>query len=148
MLNASEAAGLRCDGRLLDLNSYENRVYQASLEDGTSVVAKFYRPRRWSDAQIAEEHRFALELAEREIPVVAPLRLGGAGQPRQAHGHHRTQHHHSGDSHMERVLHFSPFTFHAFGLPPGAHRSATATIAMPPRTFWYTVTRTHAGAIA
>ncbi len=66
---------MRGDGRLLALNSYENRVYQASLEDGGSVVAKFYRPARWSDAQIAEEHRFALELAEREIPVVAPLRF-------------------------------------------------------------------------
>ena len=78
VLDALEAVGLRGDGRLLALNSYENRVYQASLEDGTSVVAKFYRPRRWSDAQLAEEHAFALELAEREIPVIAPLRLGDA----------------------------------------------------------------------
>ena len=78
VLDALEAAGLRGDGRLLALNSYENRVYQASLEDGTSVVAKFYRPHRWSDEQLAEEHAFALELAEREIPVVAPLQLKGA----------------------------------------------------------------------
>jgi len=78
VLDALESAGLRGDGRLLALNSYENRVYQASLEDGTSVVAKFYRPHRWSDAQLAEEHSFALELAEREIPVIAPLRLNGA----------------------------------------------------------------------
>ncbi|HEV8094784.1 MAG TPA: serine/threonine protein kinase [Burkholderiales bacterium] len=77
VLDALEAAGLRGDGRLLALNSYENRVYQANLEDGTAVVAKFYRPRRWSDAQLAEEHAFALELEEREIPVVAPLRLSG-----------------------------------------------------------------------
>jgi len=62
---------------MLALNSYENRVYQANLEDGTAVVAKFYRPHRWSDAQLAEEHAFALELEEREIPVVAPLRLSG-----------------------------------------------------------------------
>jgi Ser/Thr protein kinase RdoA (MazF antagonist) len=78
VLDALESAGLRGDGRLLALNSYENRVYQASLEDGASVVAKFYRPGRWTDAQIAEEHAFALELAAREIPVVAPLAQGGA----------------------------------------------------------------------
>jgi len=77
VLDALEHAGLRGDGRMLALNSYENRVYQANLEDGSAVVAKFYRPHRWSDAQLAEEHAFALELEEREIPVVAPLRLGG-----------------------------------------------------------------------
>jgi len=73
VLDALESAGWRVDGRLFALNSYENRVYQIGLEDGASVVAKFYRPARWSDAQIAEEHAFALELAAREIPVVAPL---------------------------------------------------------------------------
>ena len=73
VLDALERAGLRGDGRLLALNSYENRVYQVWLEDGTSVVAKFYRPGRWSDAQILEEHAFVLELAEREIPAVPPL---------------------------------------------------------------------------
>ncbi|MSQ88173.1 MAG: serine/threonine protein kinase [Betaproteobacteria bacterium] len=77
VLDALESVGLRGDGRLLALNSYENRVYQVSLEDDSSVVAKFYRPNRWSDAQLLEEHTFALELAEREIPVVAPLELGG-----------------------------------------------------------------------
>jgi Ser/Thr protein kinase RdoA (MazF antagonist) len=84
VLDALESAGLRGDGRLLALNSYENRVYQASVEDGSSVVAKFYRPQRWTDAQIDEEHRFALELAEREIPVVAPMRLRGATLHRHA----------------------------------------------------------------
>jgi Ser/Thr protein kinase RdoA (MazF antagonist) len=73
VLDAVESAGWRVDGRLFGLNSYENRVYQIGLEDGASVVAKFYRPARWSDAQIDEEHAFALELAAREIPVVAPL---------------------------------------------------------------------------
>jgi Ser/Thr protein kinase RdoA (MazF antagonist) len=73
VLDAVSAAGLRPDGRLLGLNSYENRVYQVWLEDGQAVVAKFYRPGRWSDAQIDEEHAFARELAEREVPVVAPL---------------------------------------------------------------------------
>jgi Ser/Thr protein kinase RdoA (MazF antagonist) len=77
VLDALEAAGLRGDGRLLALNSYENRVYQVWLEDGTSVVAKFYRPERWSDAQIFEEHAFIAELAEREIPAVPPLALNG-----------------------------------------------------------------------
>ena len=77
VLDALESVGLRGDGRLLALNSYENRVYQVFLEDGTSVVAKFYRPHRWSDEQLAEEHAFAMELAERELPVVAPLQLNG-----------------------------------------------------------------------
>ncbi len=75
MLDALEAVGLRGDGRFLALNSYENRVYQVRLEDGRTVVAKFYRPGRWSNAQIAEEHDFVAELAEREIPVVAPMSL-------------------------------------------------------------------------
>ncbi|HEX4986403.1 MAG TPA: serine/threonine protein kinase [Burkholderiales bacterium] len=76
ILNALDSAGLRTDGRLLALNSYENRVYQAGVEDGPPVVAKFYRPGRWSDAQILEEHAFTVELAQREIPVVAPLVFG------------------------------------------------------------------------
>ena len=72
VLDAVSAAGLRPDGRLLGLNSYENRVYQVWPDEGQPVVAKFYRPGRWSDAQIDEEHAFAHELAEREVPVVAP----------------------------------------------------------------------------
>ena len=72
VLDALSAAGLNPDGRLLGLNSYENRVYQAGLDDGAMVVAKFYRPGRWTDAQIDEEHAFAQELAQREIPVIAP----------------------------------------------------------------------------
>lgn len=75
VLDALDAVGLRGDGRLLQLNSYENRVFQVMLEDGSAVVAKFYRPRRWSDEQILEEHGFALELAAAEVPVVAPLAL-------------------------------------------------------------------------
>jgi len=72
VLDAVAALGLRPDGRLLALSSYENRVYQVWLEDDSAVVVKFYRPGRWSEAQIDEEHVFARELAEREIPVVAP----------------------------------------------------------------------------
>src|SRR4249920_3372141 len=59
VLDALDGVGLRGDGRMLQLNSYENRVFQAFLEDGRVVVAKFYRPERWSDAQILEEHGFA-----------------------------------------------------------------------------------------
>ena len=80
VLNAVESLGLRCDGRLLALNSYENRVYQVGVEDvppQNYVVAKFYRPARWSDAQILEEHAFGAELAAAEIPVVAPLEISG-----------------------------------------------------------------------
>lgn len=75
VLAALDAAGLRGDGRILQLNSYENRVFQLFLEDGSAVVTKFYRPGRWSDAQIVEEHQFALALAAAEVPVVPPLVL-------------------------------------------------------------------------
>lgn len=77
VIQAVESLGLACDGRLLALNSYENRVYQVGLEQGLPLVAKFYRPGRWSDAQILEEHAFALQLAEAEIPLVPPLLLEG-----------------------------------------------------------------------
>src|SRR5258708_5147373 len=83
VLDALASAGFAGDGRLLALNSYENRVYQVWLEGEerpnpqASVVAKFYRPARWTDAQILEEHAFTLELVEREIPVVAPLAANG-----------------------------------------------------------------------
>lgn len=73
VLHAVDSAGKLTDGRLLALNSYENRVYQVGLEEGDPVIAKFYRPRRWSDEQILEEHAFALELAAAEIPVVPPI---------------------------------------------------------------------------
>ena len=75
VLDALGAAGLPADGRLLQLNSYENRVWQVTLDDGRVVVAKFYRPGRWSDAQILEEHAFCAELAAADLPVVAPLAL-------------------------------------------------------------------------
>jgi Ser/Thr protein kinase RdoA (MazF antagonist) len=73
VLAAVESAGVRTDGRLLALNSFENRVYQVGIEDGAPVIAKFYRGGRWSDAAIEEEHAFALELVDAELPVVAPL---------------------------------------------------------------------------
>jgi Ser/Thr protein kinase RdoA (MazF antagonist) len=81
VLNAIDAVDLTTSGTLLTLNSYENRVFQVGVEDADGrngfVVAKFYRPGRWSDAQIAEEHAFVAELAAREIPAVPPLALGG-----------------------------------------------------------------------
>lgn len=73
LLAAVESQGFACDGRLAALNSYENRVYQIGIEGGGPLIAKFYRPGRWSDAQIAEEHGFCVELVQLELPVVAPL---------------------------------------------------------------------------
>jgi Ser/Thr protein kinase RdoA (MazF antagonist) len=87
VLDALESAGWRGDGRVIALNSYENRVYLAQLEDGGSVVAKFYRPARWSDAQILEEHAFVHELREDEVPAVAPL--PHAGRTLLAHAGYR-----------------------------------------------------------
>ncbi len=73
ILDTIEDQGYQCDGRLLALNSYENRVYQVGLEDSGPLIAKFYRPNRWSDEQILEEHAYCFELTEHELPVVAPL---------------------------------------------------------------------------
>ncbi|WP_027017301.1 serine/threonine protein kinase [Comamonas composti] len=78
ILDALSAVGLEPDGRLTALSSYENRVYLAHLDSDDRVVAKFYRPDRWSRAQLAEEHDFAQELADSEVPVVAPLTLQGS----------------------------------------------------------------------
>ncbi|MEO7067217.1 MAG: serine/threonine protein kinase [Rhodanobacter sp.] len=77
VLDAVSACNLWPDGRLLALNSYENRVWQVGIEDGPPVIAKFYRPQRWSDAAIEEEHTFAQELVDAELPVVAPLAFDG-----------------------------------------------------------------------
>ncbi len=76
-MNALDSLGYRCDGRLLTLNSYENRVYQVGMEEGLPLIAKFYRPRRWTDEVILEEHAFVQELADREIPVVPALIVDG-----------------------------------------------------------------------
>lgn len=77
VLDACQAFGIESDGRLFALNSYENRVYQIGSTTHGTLVVKFYRPGRWSDTQILEEHAFALELAAAELPVVAPLRFDG-----------------------------------------------------------------------
>ncbi|RYG80528.1 serine/threonine protein kinase [bacterium] len=94
VLDAVEALGLRADGRLFELNSYENRVYRVGLDEPRqvddprvvrdAVVVKFYRAGRWSDAQILEEHAFGLELQAAEVPVAAPMAIDGA----TLHAHH------------------------------------------------------------
>ncbi len=103
ILAAVESLDLRCDGRLLALNSYENRVYRVGLEDAPPVVAKFYRPGRWSDEAILEEHEFSEELAAVDIPVVAPL----------IHDH-RTLHH-------REAFRFAVYPCHG-GHPPALDR--------------------------
>jgi len=106
VLDALDAVGLRGDGRILQLNSYENRVFQVFLEDGRAVVAKFYRPARWSDAQIVEEHSFSAELTAAEVPVVAPLVLQAA------------------DTTTRLRLHGLPPTLASLDTPLGTHRFA------------------------
>ncbi len=98
-MDALDSIGLHGDGRLLALNSYENRVYQAGMEDGPPLIAKFYRPARWSDAAILEEHAFVAELVEREIPVVPAIAING-----------NTLHHFNG-------FRFSVFTRHGGRAP-------------------------------
>lgn len=73
VMDAVESLGFYCDGRVMVLNSYENRVFQVGIDDSQPLIAKFYRPNRWTDAQILEEHSFALELAESGMKVVAPM---------------------------------------------------------------------------
>ncbi len=77
VLDAVESLGYLSDARVLALNSYENRVYQVGIEESEPLIAKFYRPDRWSDAAIREEHGFSRELVEHEVPVVAPLERDG-----------------------------------------------------------------------
>jgi Ser/Thr protein kinase RdoA (MazF antagonist) len=77
VLDAVESLGFLSDARVLALNSYENRVYQVGIDGEQPLIAKFYRPERWTDAAIREEHAFSQELAECEVPVVAPLSLEG-----------------------------------------------------------------------
>lgn len=88
VIDAVEQTGRWSDARILALNSYENRVYQVGIEDELPVIAKFYRPSRWSEEQILEEHTFALRLAEAELPVVAPL-LSSTGQSLFHYQHYR-----------------------------------------------------------
>lgn len=84
VLDAVEDLGFVCDGRLLQLNSFENRVYQVGREDEAPVVVKFYRNGRWSDAQIEEEHALAQECSGHDVPVIPPMDVGGATLHRHA----------------------------------------------------------------
>ena len=77
IMDAIETQGYLCDGRNLALNSYENRVYQIGIEDELPIIAKFYRPDRWTDEQILEEHDFSYELVDQELPIVTPLKKDG-----------------------------------------------------------------------
>src|SRR5438093_11213450 len=76
VLDAVEVGWLRCTGRCLPLRAFENRVYEVELEDEQRLVVKFYRPGRWSRETILDEHRFLTDLAEAEVPAVAPTDLG------------------------------------------------------------------------
>ena len=88
MLDAIESTGILCDGRFLVLNSYENRVYQVGVEDSTPLIAKFYRPERWTDEAIQEEHDFTRELEMQEIPVISPI-YDDSGCSIHTHEHYR-----------------------------------------------------------
>jgi Ser/Thr protein kinase RdoA (MazF antagonist) len=88
VLDAVESQGYLCDGSFQALNSYENRVYQLGIEDGPPLIAKFYRPARWDNAAIREEHDFTRELLDSELPVVAPL-YNPAGESIHQHGEFR-----------------------------------------------------------
>lgn len=77
LIRVIESTGLLCDGRLTALNSYENRVYQVGIEDSLPLIAKVYRPGRWSNEQILEEHEFAIELADADIPLIPPMVING-----------------------------------------------------------------------
>lgn len=84
ILDAIESTGFICTGSLIALNSYENRVYQIGIEDSEPLIAKFYRPHRWSSEAILEEHQFSLELVQHEIPIIAPLII----KDQTLHHHH------------------------------------------------------------
>lgn len=92
VLTSLEQRGFECNGHLLALNSYENRVYQIGLESGDYLIAKYYRPARWSDATILEEHQFSLELASYELPIITPIM----------------------DSHNNTLFHYQGFRFALF----------------------------------
>jgi len=77
VIDAVESTGSYSDARILALNSYENRVYQVGIEDSEPLIAKFYRPHRWSDEQIKEEHTFTQALLDIDIPVVPPIAYDG-----------------------------------------------------------------------
>ena len=86
VIDAVEKSGFSLTGHYMVLNSYENRVYDLMQENGSGIIAKFYRPARWSAEQILEEHRFLLDLAEDEIPACAPLTFSDGSTLHEADG--------------------------------------------------------------
>jgi Ser/Thr protein kinase RdoA (MazF antagonist) len=88
VMDALESQGYVCDRRVFALNSYENRVYQVGIDEAQPLIAKFYRPERWSEEQILEEHRFCFELTEQELPIVEPLRDRAGSSLLQYDGFH------------------------------------------------------------
>jgi len=88
VMDAVESQGFFCDRRIFALNSYENRVYQVGIDEAQPLIAKFYRPNRWSEAQILEEHNFCFELVEHELPIVAPLKDSAGTSLLQYDGFH------------------------------------------------------------
>jgi Ser/Thr protein kinase RdoA (MazF antagonist) len=88
VIDAVESTGKLSDSRILALNSYKNRAYQVGIEDQSPVIAKFYRPGRWSDEQIIEDHQFSQELLDNEISIIAPLQ-NEDGQTLFVHGQFR-----------------------------------------------------------
>ena len=88
VMDAVESQGFVCDSRIFALNSYENRVYQVGIDEAQPLIAKFYRPNRWSEEQIREEHDFCFELVQHELPIVAPLKNSEGESLSQYDGFH------------------------------------------------------------
>lgn len=132
ILDAIDAAGWQTDGRVTALNSYENRVYLIGLDSGESIVAKFYRPERWSDEAIAEEHRFCEELKAADLPVIVPL-PGGAPDKSNGSGDYneqnsKTESESGVKGSTNTLLHVDPFRLCVFpkagGRPPELDNSS------------------------
>ena len=130
LLDAIDAVGLAADGSFTPLNSYENRVYQFGIEGGAPVIAKFYRPGRWSDLAIEEEHAFVREVQEADVPCVAPIRRGGTSLFRHAGFRYAVFPRQAGrppnveDTRVLRVLGHALGRLHAVGASrPFAHRA-------------------------
>jgi len=88
VIDAVESLGILSDARIFPLNSYENRVYQVGVEEGTPIIAKFYRPHRWSEEAILEEHQYTWELFDQELPVVPPVKDDNGVTLHQYNGFH------------------------------------------------------------
>lgn len=147
VLNAVEAVGYRCSGHVSALNSYENRVYQVGIEDHAPLIAKFYRPERWSDACILEEHAFTAELKADEIPVIAPIADAHGSTLHHAGAHRLALYPRSGGrapepdnpDHLRMLGHCIARIHNVGALQTFAHRPAldTAHFAVEPSRFLF-----------